>query len=90
MNADQVRESFEAWYKRNYEDNSHIHKIIAGIGWQAAMQQAIPEGYCVVPKEPTSAMCEVAGDLIVGGLSRSRSPGEIYRAMIAAASEVKE
>ena len=48
--------------------------------WQAAKAQAVPDGFVVVPKEPTKAMVEVGKDCSeCGGW-----PDEIYKAMIEA------
>ena len=48
--------------------------------WQAAKAQAVPEGFVVVPKEPTEAMVEAGKDSSeCGGW-----PDEIYKAMIEA------
>lgn len=49
---DASRKAFEAW-KRTMMDGFNEWDA-----WQAATKQAVPEGYVVVPKEPTTEMCE--------------------------------
>lgn len=54
-------------------------------GWQAKAQ-AVPDGYVVVPKEPTEAMVEAGKDSSeCGGW-----PDEIYKAMIEAQELVND
>lgn len=49
--------------------------------WQAAKAQAIPEGFVLVPKEPTESMIEAGNDANECG----SWPHEIYAAMLEAA-----
>ena len=46
--------------------------------WQAAKAQAVPEGFVLVPKEPTEEMCHR------GRNTRSFKVQDIYKAMIEA------
>ena len=50
-------------------------------GWQAAKAQAVPDGYCIVPKEPTHKMMEAADNCAINGKITANI---IYKAMIEA------
>lgn len=86
------RAAFNAW---NNEDNLPIAgvsaKNAAWLAWQARAEltgnsPAIPDGYVMVPKEPTQAMCAAFNDSDYG----RKSLRERYVAMLAAApQEVK-
>lgn len=86
------RAAFNAW---NNEDNLPIAgvsaKNAAWLAWQARAELAgnspvIPDGYVMVPKEPTQAMCAAFNDSDYG----RKSLRERYVAMLAAApQEVK-
>ena len=76
-------ENFEAWVSEYSKYNIHFTKTERRLmfsAWQAAKANVIPEGYCIVPKEPT-------GDMIVFGSIEHRGYDEIdskaiYKAMI--------
>ena len=69
---DKERETFEAWLFKYYpkakelgivyRPNENLYEDrqtqIRWIVWQAAKSQAIPDGYKVVPKEPTQEMLD--------------------------------
>lgn len=59
--------------------------------WQAAKAQAVPEGFVLVPKEPTQGLLNKMQDFFVGafenGLTGSQSIHCAYIAMIEAAQE---
>ncbi|MFU8373770.1 DUF551 domain-containing protein [Raoultella ornithinolytica] len=82
------RAAFNAW---NNEDNLPIAgvsaKNAAWLAWQARAEltgnsPAIPDGYVMVPKEPTQAMCAAFNDSDYG----RKSLRERYVAMLAAAA----
>lgn len=53
--------------------------------WQAANKSAVPDGYCVVPVEPTDEMMEAADDWSIGsdGVTIGWfTSSEIYKEMI--------
>ena len=50
------REEFEAWFHK-YDDNNFMtaeDRELMFEAWQAAKAQAVPEGWKLVPVEPTS------------------------------------
>ena len=52
------RDAFNEWIAK-YPDNLDLTRYEEGImfdAWQAAKAQAVPEGFVLVPKEPTDAM----------------------------------
>ena len=63
MNIEKEREAFKAWFKKEYlgidnlanqgDEGAITRRDYAYVGWQAAKAQAVPEGYVVVPMEPT-------------------------------------
>lgn len=63
------------------------------IAWQAAKAKAIPDGFVVVPKEPTQKMLNaghvvmnpIKGSLVQAGTNQKRR--DCYKAMIEAAQE---
>ena len=48
--------------------------------WQAAKAQAVPEGFVLVPKEPTQEMHQAGQDMVTFGVGYD----DIYRAMLEA------
>ena len=55
MDLQKEREAFEEWYE-NHKPVLLVENIVKGTAraaWQAAQAQAIPEGFVLVPKEPT-------------------------------------
>ena len=77
----QKDEDFEKAWQENrhiWESTKNLAKAMFYAG--QAKAQAIPEGFVVVPKEPTEAMVEAGKDSSeCGGW-----PDEIYKAMIEA------
>ena len=62
MDIDAEREAFDEWLPNYYTDGEDS---AARAGWVAAIKHAeshpvIPEGYALVPIEPTPAMLDVA------------------------------
>lgn len=69
------RERFEAWFVGKYGHDIFVESDWEA--WQAAKAKAVPDGFVVVPREPT---VEMEMDLMKAGagfLSRS-----FYKAMI--------
>ncbi|WP_242769602.1 hypothetical protein [Acinetobacter towneri] len=55
--------------------------------WQAAKAQAIPDGFVLVPKEPTSKMIDAADNCAINGKVTANI---IYKAMIEAQEPANE
>ena len=92
MNLEKEREAFENWAKNN--GYNVAKNPVSGIylslvcnnawkAWQAAKASAVPDGFVVVPKEPTKEM------RVDGAVAWCRNEGvhDIYKAMIEAAQE---
>ena len=61
------------------------------IGWQAAKSQAIPEGFVLVPKEPTKdTLIEVASVCIGDDFANLDEARNLYKAAIKEAIEARE
>lgn len=88
---DKERARFEAWAKQRnmslsvMHDGSYWHAV-AEEAWQA-WQARCPEGYSVVPNEPTGDMIEEARDCHEGN---HYLPYSLYRAMLAAAPKPED
>ena len=87
----QKREAFEAWFIENgilIDTDFNVAKraFEAGAAWQAAKAQAIPEGFVVVPTEPTERMLDSAYSSISDNLHYADLEN-IYKAMIWSAQE---
>lgn len=71
------REKFEAWFVGKYGHDMFVESDWEA--WQAAKAEAVPDGYCVVPKEPTKEMLnagyKVKHEKII-------HLGNVYKAMI--------
>lgn len=56
--------------------------------WQAAKAQAVPDGFMVVPKEPTDEILKVANKILIAAyelrISNNQCLKRIYQAMIEA------
>ena len=85
------REEFEAWFHK-YDDNNFMTAEDSELmfeAWQAAKAQAVPEGWKLVPMDPTKEMFDAAFDApCIGHPETSgQSYDSIYKAMLAAAPE---
>lgn len=91
MDIKKEREAFNAYFKEKYpelykdvfdpdgDERAILGYSFAWSSWQAKAK-AVPEGFVLVPKEPTEAMVEAGKDSSeCGGW-----PDEIYKAMIEA------
>ena len=63
IDLEKEREAFEAWFKSLNENGRTTYFLgqeskVAWEAWQAAKAQAIPDGFVVVPKEPTQKMID--------------------------------
>ena len=98
MNLQKEREMFKAWFKKEYlgidnlanqgDEGAITCRDYAYVGWQAAKAQAIPDGFVVVPKEPTQEMLDSARDWSIKKYGRAVGNDGAYgcyKAMIAAA-----
>ena len=56
-------------------------------GWQAAKAQAVPDGFVVVPKEPTKAMLIAADNCEIDGKVTAHN---IYKAMLEAQEQTND
>ena len=69
IEKDSNREAFEAWFESRYD--AHFMQFALDLdmyvdkhtqrsweSWQAAKAQAVPDGFVVVPKEPTQEMID--------------------------------
>ena len=91
MDLQKERQAFEAWFIENgilIDTDFNVAKraFEAGAAWQAAKAQAIPEGFVVVPKEPTERMLDSAYSSISDNLHYADLEN-IYKAMIWSAQE---
>ena len=85
------REAFEEWYE-NYKPVLLVENIVKGTAraaWQAAKAQAIPDGFVVVPKEPSEYLVNhghqvFLGHFNEGGQTGGRSLYFAYKAMVEA------
>ena len=85
------REAFEEWYE-NYKPVLLVENIVKGTAraaWQAAKAQAIPDGFVVVPKEPSEYLVNhghqvFLGHFNEGGQTGGRSLYFAYKAIVEA------
>ena len=68
------------------EQNKSDYEFYFNAGWQAAKANAIPDGFVVVPKEPTERMLDSAYSSISDNLHYADLEN-IYKAMIWSAQE---
>lgn len=83
--------TFEEWWSTYLYLGDDLDKEIAQVAWEAGAESVvnsklIPEGYVLVPVEPTEAM-RWAGHNEMHGLNTHASYVSIYKAMIQAAQE---
>ena len=86
MDIEKEREAFSRWVLK-HPDNLDITSYEENImfdAWQAAKASAVPDGYCVVPKEPTKAMLIAADNCEIDVKVTAHN---IYKAMLAASQE---
>lgn len=106
MDMQKEREAFESWFKDHIDDNTEFDRYsnevdspyfdgfvnATWMAWQAKAQ-AVPEGFVVVPKEPTDEMLFAASgrDIVAehyGGENIMWSEvRETWKAMLEAAQE---
>lgn len=60
------------------------------IAWQAAKAQAIPEGFVVVPKEPTQELLNKMQDYFVGAFENGLTGGQAIHCAYIAMIEVAQ
>ena len=88
----QEKKVFDAYFKEKYpelykdvfdedgDDRAIIGYSFAWSAWQAAKAQAVPDGYCVVPREPTPKMSIAYQKNAIAPVSSLSISG--YKAMI--------
>ena len=86
------RAAFEAWAKPLGDSTwrEKNDRMLAWDAWQARASQSdgtsgVPEGWKLVPVEPTEAMHAAAVRTIVRCIGNDDFPPRVYRAMLAAA-----
>ena len=94
MDIQKERELFEAWLKSLNENGRTTYflgreSMVAWEAWQAAKAQAVPEGFVLVPKEPSADLVNhghqvFLGHFNEGGQTGGRSLYFAYKAMIEA------
>lgn len=102
MDIEKEREAFEAWCHvddqfcthryAGSEDYSDDYAQCAWLAWQAAKAQAVPEGFVLVPKEPSADLVNhghqvFLGHFNEGGQTGGRSLYFAYKAMIEAVEQ---
>ena len=99
MNLQKEKEAFEAWFIENgilIDTDFNVAKraFEAGAAWQASKDQTIPDGFVVVPKEPTQELLNKMQDYFVGafenGLTGGQSVHCAYIAMIEAQEQAND
>ena len=96
MDIQKEREAFKAWFKKEYlgidnlanqgDEGAITRRDYAYVGWQAAKAQAVPEGFVLMPKEPTPKMIDATWDFDdeIREMSHNTRNEFIYKTMIEA------
>lgn len=91
MDIQKEREAFVAWFKSLNENGRTTYFLgqestVAWEAWQAAKAQFIPDGFVLVPKEPTPKMIDATWnyDDEIQDMSHNTRNEFIYKAMIEA------
>ena len=87
MDTQKERKAFDVWY---YEQQSEIGYDVLLSAWQAAKAQAIPEGFVVVPKEPTQELLNKMQDFFVGAFENGLTGGQSIHCAYIAMIEAQE
>ena len=82
------REEFVKWFESRYIDDIHPDSTIGIASWET-WQARVPEGYVVVPKEPSAELVNhghqvFLGHFNEGGQTGGRSLYFAYKAMLEA------
>ena len=103
IDLEKEREAFEAWFEYRYD--AHFMQFALDLdfyvdkhtqtcweAWKAVKAQAVPEGFVLVPKQPTPKMIDATWnfDEEIQDMSHNSRNEFIYNAMIAVAQEKKE
>ena len=99
MDIEKEREVFEAWaknkgkyVKRSTNGDAYISMTLNAEweAWQAAKAQAIPEGFVLVPVDPTGAMVKAGSWNDYAHSLPDNHVVEIYKLMIEAQEQANE
>lgn len=76
-------------YESKINQQDAMIQNISWVVWQAAKASAVPDGYVLVPKEPTPKMIDATWDFDdeIQEMSHNTRNEFIYKAMIEAAQE---
>ena len=101
MDIQKEREAFEAWFESRYD--AHFmqfaldldmyvdkHTQTSWEAWQAAKAQAVPDGFVVVPKEPTQELLNKMQDYFVGAFENGLTGGQSIHCAYIAMVEAQE
>ena len=101
MDLQKEREAFEAWFESRYD--AHFMQFALDLdmyvdkhtqtcweAWQAAKAQAIPDGFVVVPKEPTQELLNKMQDFFVGAFENGLTGGQSIHCAYIAMIEAQE
>ena len=98
MDIQKERLAFEAWFESRYDANFmqfaldldmyvDKHTQTSWEAWQAAKAQAVPEGFVVVPVEPTPKMIDAADNCAIDWKVTANI---VYKAMIEAQEQAND
>ena len=103
MDINKEREAFESWFESRYD--AHFMQFALDLDmyvdnhtqtcwetWQAAKAQAVPEGYVLMPKEPTPKMIDATWDFDdeIQKMSHNTRNEFIYKTMIEAQGQTND
>lgn len=96
MDIEKEREAFSRWvltHPDNLDITSYEENIMFD-AWQAAKAQAIPDGFVLVPREPTQELLNKMQDFFVGAFENGLTGGQsihcAYIAMIEAQEQTND
>ena len=99
MDLKKEREAFEAWFESRYDAHfmqfaldldmyADKHTQTCWEAWQAA--KAIPNGFVLVPKEPTQELLNKMQDFFVGAFENGLTGGQSIHCAYIAMIEAQE
>ena len=102
MDIQKEKEAFDQYFKEKYQefhnevfdengdDRAIIGYSFAWSAWQAAKAQAVPEGFVLVPKEPTQELLNKMQDFFVGAFENGLTGGQSIHCAYIAMIEAQE